>query len=80
MNFGLEIELDADHERGILELAVGVDGTLEEVADDAVGGAGKTGERGGDRETTLAGDSRALLVLLLGRDLVDLDLLGRHVG
>ncbi len=32
MHLGLEIHLDAHHQRRVLELAVGVDGSLEEVA------------------------------------------------
>ena len=32
MHLGLEIHLDAHHQRRILELAVGIDGALEEVA------------------------------------------------
>lgn len=32
VDLGLEVELDANHEGGVLELAVVIDGALEEVA------------------------------------------------
>jgi hypothetical protein len=31
MNFSLQIQLDTNHQRRILELSVGPDGTLEEI-------------------------------------------------
>lgn len=62
MNLGFKVKLDTDHEAGVLELAVVVNGTLEEVSDGSVGGAGETGH--GERVTEAA-------VLVVGVVVVD---------
>ena len=43
MHLGFQVQLDTDHEGGVLELAVGVNRALEQVADEAVGLAGQVG-------------------------------------
>lgn len=45
MNFSLQVELDTDGQCGSLQVAVVVDGTLEEVTNGAVGRSGEAGER-----------------------------------
>lgn len=76
MDLGLEVELDSDHEGGVLEVSVGPDGALEEVSYGPIGLSGNAGH--GEVQTLLVVATKALVADEGG--LLGISLGGRHLG